>query len=361
MNKDNSNCFPKKTLCTYAIKLKKNLKTRFKYFILSRNKKNLYLLGTEDFFNLGDHHIALSQIEFIKKYFSDYNLIEITASNFYSDLKHFKKYINSDDIIFTAGGGNCGDAYTYSEYLRRDIIKTFRHNPIIIFPQTVYYSKTQSGQYELNLAKSIYNKPNILFLTREETSYEFVKNNFKCQVMLYPDIVLFSNHTDIIEQRNNVLLCLRRDIEKSISDDDEKNIIQTLKKYNYKFEYIDTQYDTIIPMSQRESVLNKLLTRFASSKLVITDRLHGMIFCALTETPCIVISNYNYKVTGVYKWIKYLKYIVFIDSIDELDKAIDTLNNIQEFECVYDNENLLNYFFDLSKQIRAFIKELTTN
>lgn len=54
---------------------------------------------------------------------------------------------------------------------------------------------------------------------------------------------------------------------------------------------------------------------FQKSKLVITDRLHGMVFCAISGTPCIAFSNYNHKVKGTYDWIKDLDYIKYVDNI----------------------------------------------
>ena len=57
--------------------------------------------------------------------------------------------------------------------------------------------------------------------------------------------------------------------------------------------------------AERQKELNKLLNLFCNSKLVITDRLHGMILCAITNTPCLALDNRNGKVSGVYeKWLK---------------------------------------------------------
>ena len=40
---------------------------------------------------------------------------------------------------------------------------------------------------------------------------------------------------------------------------------------------------------------------FQKSELVITDRLHGMIFCYITKTPCIVMPNNNHKILMTYE------------------------------------------------------------
>ena len=48
-----------------------------------------------------------------------------------------------------------------------------------------------------------------------------------------------------------------------------------------------------ISTEERNKIIINKLNQFKSSKIVITARLHGMIFSALTEIPCIVFFNNN--------------------------------------------------------------------
>ena len=57
----------------------------------------------------------------------------------------------------------------------------------------------------------------------------------------------------------------------------------------------------------------KKLDEFRKSKLVVTDRLHGMLFAAITGTPCIALGNSSGKVKGVYDWLTHLDYIQYVD------------------------------------------------
>ena len=77
---------------------------------------------------------------------------------------------------------------------------------------------------------------------------------------------------------------------------------------------------TVVPyaissVARKREVLS-ILRKIASSKLVITDRLHAMIFCYITETPCIVFDNISRKVSGVYEWIKDCDYIRYCATFD---------------------------------------------
>ena len=64
---------------------------------------------------------------------------------------------------------------------------------------------------------------------------------------------------------------------------------------------------------RREFFLNKKLDEFAKAEIVITDRLHGMIFATITGTPCIAFDNLSNKVSGVYEWIMDQSYVKCID------------------------------------------------
>ena len=84
------------------------------------------------------------------------------------------------------------------------------------------------------------------------------------------------------------------------------------------------------------------MQEFCSAKVVITDRLHGMIFAAITETPCIVFNNYNHKVEGTYQWIQYLPYIRFVNDVEDAEKHLHELLKIRY--CKFDNEPLIQFY-----------------
>ena len=92
------------------------------------------------------------------------------------------------------------------------------------------------------------------------------------------------------------------------------------------------------------------MQEFADSELVITDRLHGMVFAALTGTPCIVFSNYNHKVKGTYDWISYLPYIKYVESLEEAKKCIPELIAMEN--TCYDSKPLQSYYNKLIEVIK---------
>ena len=55
---------------------------------------------------------------------------------------------------------------------------------------------------------------------------------------------------------------------------------------------------------QGKKKFKKIIKQFSKSKLVVTDRLHGMILSVITGTNCIAFDNSSGKVSGVYDTIK---------------------------------------------------------
>lgn len=287
-------------------------------------KKHIYLIGYENFGNLGDHQIRLSEIEFIKKIYPNTSIITIPVSKYYEYKKWLKRKIGKKDLILLNGGGNLGDYYPMAENVRRDVISEWKDNKIVIFPQTIFFSKTEDGYKSRKGTTNIYNThKNLTLSLRENVSYIDAKKDFKCNLILCPDIVLFSRYKKRRQLENKILLCLRNDVEQKLSLDD-LIIINNLanKYYNNSVYYDDLQY--FYSMSDNESIanLNSFFEMLSTFDLVITDRLHGMIFCAISGIKCIVLGNYNHKIKGVYQWITDLEYIKYIDKIELLEKTL---------------------------------------
>lgn len=122
----------------------------------------------------------------------------------------------------------------------------------------------------------------------------------------------------------------------------KKQIYNIAKKYYSKVNYYDTNIHRRVPRNKVNIELNKIFGIFKSSELIITDRLHGMIFAAITSTPCIAVSNYNHKIKAQYNWIKHLNYIRFCEDIENIENEIINLQKIELIE--YDNKFALKHY-----------------
>lgn len=295
--------------------------------------KKIIIMGIPHHGNIGDNAIAIAEEELIKNFFPQYKIYMMQEKYLDMCVDKAKNFINNDDIILLHGGGNIGDTYERPEKGRREVIKTFPNNKIIIFPQTAYFSDTEKGKEELEISKEIYNAhKNLIIMAREEKSYQFMKKNFyNNKIYLTPDIVMTLNKS-LNKDREGALLLFRTDKEKTLEDQSIEEIKEIVKNKFGKYIISDMNLGSGIVNiggKKREEVLNNKFKQFQSSQIAITDRLHGMIFAAITETPCVVFGNFNHKISESYKWLKNLEYIQFCDNIEEMEKAIEKVTKIK--------------------------------
>lgn len=301
--------------------------------------KKIIVMGIPHHGNIGDNAIAIAEEELLNKYFKDFKIYYMQEKYLDICAAKAKKFINDEDVILLHGGGNIGDTYVRPETGRREVIKLFPDNKIIIFPQTAYFSNTDVGNKELEISKQIYNNhKNLVIMAREEKSYNFMKEHFyNAKIYLTPDIVM-SLYKGEDKERSGAILLFRTDKEKTLEDSNIEKIKQLVQEKYRQYKLTDMNLGSgivNIAGNLRHITLNNKFNEFQTSKIAITDRLHGMIFAAITETPCVVFGNFNHKIIESYKWLKNLEYIKFCDNIDYLEECIEQVTNIREPK--YDN------------------------
>lgn len=314
----------------------------------SNRNHNIILVGTPNTPNLGDHLITEAEYKFLHDKFCDYGIVEIPGDYIRYASRIVKSKVCDNDLIIITGGGFMGNLWMSEENMVRYCLKLFINNKIIFFPQTVYFENDSNGKKEFLKSLDSYKKhSNIWMIARERYTYNFLKEKmpgvFK-QLILVPDIALYLNKELPQKERKDILICLREDVESTINNNVKNTIIKIGEDSGYKLKFTDTVIKKNVNTFKREKFINNKLDEFKSSKLVITDRLHGMIMAAITCTPCIVFNNKTSKVKGVYEWIKDLQYIRCVENPIELENNMKRyLNSNQHFK--YDTN--LNKYYDI--------------
>ena len=319
----------------------------------NQKKKKIFHLSTPSHGNMGDHAIVFATNNFLNDYYKDYMIVEVYRENIYKYTKMIKRFINKDDIIVLIGGGNMGNLWEEEERERRYIIDSFRNNKIISMPQTISFSGDLAGRIKLDQSRKVYNNhPDLTIIAREKKSFEIMKKNFtKCNILLNPDMVLYlyDRFNVSFNNRRYIMTCFRNDKEGIIGEGKELVINELQKQFGELFVY-DTVVNKRVYMKQREKELYDMFSKFRNAKLVITDRLHGMVFSAITRTPCIVTKSLDHKITGTYEWIKDLNYIKFVDNFD-MDKIKQYITELLELEEYSSIDFKKKYFDKLSSLI----------
>ncbi|OFV71347.1 polysaccharide pyruvyl transferase family protein [Acetobacterium wieringae] len=328
-------------------------KLQFEFFFKNTTKEIrrkhgycLILMATPCHGNLGDHAIVQAQYNLLSDVGLRDLIIEINNSNYekYKDI--IRKYTSSDDIIIIDGGGNLGTLWPHEDDKISEIINLFRFNKTVVFPQTCYYSNDSDGEKRLQKNKTIYSEhANLTICLRDKQSFDFAQRNFSSTKFIFvPDIVLYIDKVGRGSVRDGVLLCFRKDLEKVAADENINRIKDFIRNHNIKYDETDTVINKNVSKRTRDEELRKKWDQFSKSGLVITDRLHGMIFAAITGTPCIAIDNKSKKVSGVYEWISKLKNIKVCDDMSKIDNTILDLYK-SNFE--YDKSFLNDHFAEI--------------
>lgn len=289
---------------------------------VDRTGKKVYLIGTPEFGNLGDHMISETELELLGTVFPRETICEITMDEYWESKENLKRLISQNDILVFHGGGNVGNLWPKSEYIRRDAFAIWKLQKKIIMPQSIYFSHDEAGKMEFAETCKAYKVPNLLLCCRDSQSYRFAQNRIPCDSIYVPDTVLFHRpvyRTD--EKREGALVCLRTDKESALTDQEKQVIMEEVSKRYVRVEKIDTVGEKLTKETRRDG-LRSFFDRLGRAEFVITDRLHGMIFCALEGIPCIALDNSYQKVLGAYEWLKSLEYIQYVSSVEELEGSL---------------------------------------
>lgn len=311
--------------------------------------------------NLGDMALTYAQKRFIEEVLPGYEVLLFPSTHTYSRMKALKRVVGPDDIITTIGGGNMDDLYPSLENARRFVIRSFPNNPIVSFPQTMAFTETRAGQRALRRSARTYRRhPRLAIFAREPQSFEAMNADLPgVQKGHVPDTVLSVPTIVTAKKRSGVMVSLRSDKEGVLSIEDRSRVLLILNSHDSNLLMRDT-VDVALEDSQPEtfeSTLREFWETVSSRRLVVTDRLHAMIFCVITRTPAVVLTNSNHKIRETHEaWLKDHSYIRYLERFDEatFSQAVDELLHLTEADIT--GPNLSSEFGPLREALLAAAK-----
>ena len=297
-----------------------------------RGRKKVVVALAGFYQNLGDMALTYAQKQFIETTLPGYEVLLFPASHTYSRMKALKRVVGPDDIITTIAGGNMDDVYQSLENARRYVVRSFPKHPIISFPQTFAFTDTPSGKRALRRSARTYSAHRRLTVFgREPRSHEMMTAELRgTRVEGCPDIVLSLPNEQPSEGRSGIMLTVRDDKEMLLTSGERQGIQRVAESKTNDIVVRDT-IDVALASCQPETYENTLCDFWdllRSRRVVVTDRLHGMIFCVNTKTPVVVLPNSNHKIKATYDaWLSEHSYVRYLDSFspEGLSAAIDEL------------------------------------
>lgn len=304
-------------------------------FVDKKADKRIFYFGITMHNNLGDNAQFYCIRKWIKENYPNIPSYEFTAPSMVHPKLKFaeklKKVLKPNDIIIYQSGYTTQDLGGVHEEMHRLVIDNVPSANMIMMPQTIFF---QYKENEIRCAKSYNQASNMLFLARDQVSFEKAKEMFPdISVMCFPDIV-----TTLIGQysyqnsRDGILLCRRNDLEKFYSESELMELKGRIES-NLKEEV--TVSDTSIKMKTSklhknlQQVLEDEFESYSKYKMLITDRYHGTIFSLIAGTPVIVIKTTDHKVTTGADWFKgiYDDYVYLADDLDHAYRLAEELLN----------------------------------
>lgn len=320
-----------------------------------RKKVVIFLAGFYQ--NLGDMALTYAHKKFIEDTIPEYEVLLVPSNQTYSRMKALRRVVGEGDIITTIGGGNMDDLYASLENARRFVVRSFPNHPIISFPQTMAFSDTSMGRRALRRSRNTYKSHSRLVLfSREPRSLELMRSEFvESKSEMVPDIVLSLHVGAASQTRAGIMLTLRNDKESLLSPGDRAEVYNVVKA---KMDDILVRDTVDIPLercqpSSFESTLKEFWSLVGSRQLVVTDRLHGLIFCVITNTPVIVLPNSNHKIRESYEaWLVEHSYVRFLDSFDPavLSEIVDEMMGLEPGQI--NGRDLSNCFDPLRRELK---------
>lgn len=305
-------------------------------------KKRIYFLGSADYSNIGDLAISEATILFLKKVFLNFDIIEIGLNEFDDFLPFLRLNIHDGDLIIMQGGGNLGTKYFQAERNRRLVFRTFKNNNIVLFPCSIDYGSSKKDLNELKKSVYIYSHARKLCIcARDEYCFDYMSQCYQRNNIIFtPDIVLF-NERKKYDKSNIYGICLRKDIESTNS---------------FNFDLSDLNFETFdnvtfknyISKVERKKIVADQISKVGRYKAVVTDRLHVMIFCYLTYTPCLAIDNSNHKIMHVFEYLKKCEYIFMNITLNDFVDVVES-GNVIFLNADLDFHNLSCYLSNILK------------
>ncbi len=319
---------------------------------LSQDSKSLcYYVMTPTHGNLGDHAIASAGARELHR--SGISFRELTLHDIFL-LQRFRLLQTMDGHpIVINGGGNIGTLWPGEDRRIREIIDSCPGSRSVVLPSTAFYEDTPEGRECLMQGRQCFcGHPSLRLFARDKSSF-FLFQSMGLNAPLVPDLAMLLDKQQPAVERAGCVLCLRADRERSLRDSDTLEIRRIVSGlFGAQVSESDMYLPQTVPPEDRERVLDRKFSEFRRSALVITDRLHGMIFAAVTATPCIVLNSKSPKLRGCYDWLRQLGYVQLADSPSEIPNLY---RRLCREEAHYDSDR----FSDALQPLRTALASLS--
>lgn len=319
------------------------IKSVVRSFLFSRHialppAPRIFLFLSADYGNIGDLAITKAQQLFLARAVPQHQVVPVPISATREVIRSIRRQVTPGDIVTIIGGGNMGSLYPDIEELRQLVIRSFPHNRVVCFPQTLDWDSSAVSEKSIRDIVKVYGgHPDIRVFARESITRdklgEMYSQHPNVKVGYTPDIVLSASGQILggidSNEASGILKCLRDDKERSLDEANALLLDRALAACGEPISVTDTHVGGArLAEDICANLVADKVNQFRSAKLVVTDRLHGMILSVLAGTPCLVIPNSNHKIRQTWlDWLCGQSLVRFLEPA-EFNKLPDVLSTL---------------------------------
>jgi exopolysaccharide biosynthesis predicted pyruvyltransferase EpsI len=233
-----------------------------------------------------------------------------------------------DAPVLINGGGNFGDLYAGQQRTRTEVLRTLRSNPVVQLPQSIHFADPAN---EAAMAELIAAHPDFRMMVRERTSERIARERLGVEPVLSPDHAFGMGPRARTQPVTTPILWLARmpgDPEYVAYDeptgDDVRRVewLHGIAEDQAAWDLVGRaalRVNTAVrarwsPGTRGTSLQHALVARtyvplawrwvrrgmdmVSGAQVVVTDKLHGHVFCLLLGIPHVVLDNSYGKVSG---------------------------------------------------------------
>lgn len=230
-----------------------------------------YLLEVPYYTNIGDTLIWQGEMDFLRT-------LPYKCKGMYSLDTFTFPSIDKKNIILFQGGGNFGDLWTKHHDFKLSVVKHYKDNHFIFFPQTVYF---ENNENLIRSANFLSKYKNVTICARDTISFEILKKHFKNNILLIPDMAFCMNMQKWRPCcKENQPLLLKR-IDKELKDSKVLIEVQQIKGIEV------TDWPTMMKMDFSTKLLERMKYRLRKFPWIINQ------YCFLHYRPHLIRIGIN--------------------------------------------------------------------
>lgn len=307
--------------------------------------------------NPGDHMLFLSALLWLSRQCDPARMYLAHRLNF-SKVELNRKI--GENPIFCLGGGNLGDLWPNPQRFREKVVQACPTQPIVLLPQCLHFGHLEN----LERAQAIFNAhPHLTIMVRDPVSLGLARQHFKAAIIHTPDqaVVL----ADVIPPRaqapdKRAYFLTRGQDDREASPDlpafhrvtaaipsgnwDSMGLAGSLSGIGVylnprtapsvgalddmppALREVTRQVDRPAYVFRSWRIVQQSIRQLDPYHLVITDRFHGHILCAIRHIPHVVVGNNHHKIQAHWEqWMRGLPGATFARSPEDLTAALATV------------------------------------